>query len=66
MRVGDDERLVDQADDEVEDVGGVDGPAGADVLDPLEGEPAGEHGEAAQEHLLRRGQQPVAPVQRRP
>ena len=64
--LGDDERLVDQPGDEVEDLRGLDRPAGADGLGPFEREAAGEDGQAAEEGALGRGEQGVGPVDERP
>ena len=59
---GHDQRLVDQPRDQPRDPAAVDGAAGADLLGGLQGEAAGEDGQAPEEHALLAGEQVVAPV----
>ena len=64
-RLHDDERLVHQRRDAVEDVLGLERRAGADGFGGLQREAAVERGQAAQQHLLARAEQRVAPLHRR-
>src|SRR5438067_7855845 len=62
-----DERLVDEAGEQVEDVaGGDDSPVGGDSLHRLQVEAAGEDGQPLQEDLFGWWEQVVTPGHRRP
>ena len=63
--VGVDHRLVDERDEQVEHVDGLDVASGADALGRVEREAAGEHREPPEQRPLALGQQVVAPVDRR-
>ena len=66
LTVRDDERLFDQAGEQIDDPPPGDRAAGANLLGRLEGEAAGEHREATVKDALLAGEQVMAPVDRGP
>ena len=66
VEVRDDERLVDKTHQQIENLRLLDLAAGADLLGCVERPAAREHGQATEQHTLRRRKQVVAPVDQCP